>query len=87
MKSLVRMSFTTMSRLLFGIAVVVATPIYFVFLLAIIVAFAIIDGLSYLHDWSHGRTDGRDTFVREFWAERLADVVEEVKLIAAIVAR
>ena len=79
MKSLVRMSFTAMRRLLLGIVAAVALPFCFVLFLAIIIVTAIADGLSYLHDWSHGLTEGRDTFIREFWAERLSDIVDEMK--------
>ena len=87
MKSLVRMSFTTVRRLLFGAAATAALPFCFVLFLAIIVVTAIIDGLYYLHDWSHGLTKGRDTFIREFWAERLSDIVDEMKWIVAFFGR
>ena len=87
MKSFVKMSFTIMRRLLFGAIASAALPFYLVLCLVIIVVTSLADGLSYLHDWSHGRTEGRGTFCREFWAERVSHMVEEGKLIVAIVCR
>lgn len=83
MKSLVRMSFATMRRLLLVATAAVAAPFILVLIATITVVTAITDGLYYLHDWSHGLTEGRDTFIREFWAERLSDIVDEMKWIVA----